>query len=303
MTDPSPSLHDAVNAGDLTAVERALDAGTPIDVVTEQRFIQDQDFTPLHVALITIDANIRRIHLKANTARRHTAAYCAIARLLIERGADINAETERGRKPIHLAAMGGDAEVLGLLLRKGAEATARTPFGDTPLHFARTVEVVRLLIDNGASVHAGGFMGMMNAMPLHYTRDAGIAELLLDHGARINDTSAMNSSSPLVCAVWSRQVAVARLLLERGASVNLADTNGQTPLHHAARYPDAWMVRKLLEYGADRKALDTDGKTPLDLAVEAGYEENVEALRPRTLAERFGRFLRGGGSTPSTEEP
>ncbi len=61
------------------------------------------------------------------------------------------------------------------------------------------------------------------------------------------------------------------------------------------------MVRELLEYGADRNAVDCDGKTPLGLAVEAGYEENVLALEPPTLVERFGRYLRGSGSTRSAE--
>ncbi|GMR13330.1 MAG: hypothetical protein BMS9Abin29_1535 [Gemmatimonadota bacterium] len=305
MTDPSPSLHEAINAGDLGAVERALDAGTAIDTRTGQRFIQDQQLTALHVAILTISPNIRRIHLKANTARRHTASYRSIARLLIERGADIHAETERGRMPIHLAALAGAAELLGLLLDEGAEATARTRHGDTPLHFARTVEVARLLIENGASVHAGGYMGMMNPTPLHEARTAGIAGLLLDHGAGIDDTTGRNISSPLVCAVWARRIDVAHLLLERGASVDLADTNGQTPLHHAARYPDSGIVGRLLEYGADKEVVDCDGKTPSGLALEAGLEDNIAVLTASvlpSLGQRFWGLLRGGRRSKSAEE-
>jgi len=50
-------------------------------------------------------------------------------------------------------------------------------------------------------------------------------------------------------------------------------------------------------------AVNTGDLIAVKHALDAGYEENVEPLRPRTLGERFGRFLRGGGSTPSAEEP
>ncbi len=50
-------------------------------------------------------------------------------------------------------------------------------------------------------------------------------------------------------------------------------------------------------------ALNAGDLIAVKSALDAGYEENVEALRPRTLGKRFGPFLRGGGSTPSAEEP
>ena len=79
------------------------------------------------------------------------------ARLLIERGADLEAasrhETIRGIRPIHTAAFVRSAPLARLLLDAGADVNGRGEGGFTALHTAAQngdVELARLLLERGA---------------------------------------------------------------------------------------------------------------------------------------------------------
>jgi len=71
-------------------------------------------------------------------------------------------------------------------------------------------------------------------------------------------------------------------LLEHGADVSVADTNGDTALHYAARNGDRNGAKvfcdMLIEFGADAKAVNNSGKTALDIAVETGNEPLAKLL-------------------------
>lgn len=79
----------------------------------------------------------------------------AIAKLLIERGADVNAAARNPQKvaPIHAAATTGDREMVRLLLEKGANANARQDRGYVAIHTAALhgdVEMGKILVEHGA---------------------------------------------------------------------------------------------------------------------------------------------------------
>ena len=56
-------------------------------------------------------------------------------------------------------------------------------FDTTPLHLAKSVEVAKLLIDNGANINAKKEGGLT---PLHVCKNSEICELLINHGADLN---------------------------------------------------------------------------------------------------------------------
>ena len=69
----------------------------------------------------------------------HSAAAArqlACARLLIEHGADVNARQAGGYTPLHEAAGNGDTELARLLLAAGADPAARKDDGQTPADIA-----------------------------------------------------------------------------------------------------------------------------------------------------------------------
>lgn len=59
-----------------------------------------------------------------------------LAKLLLEKGADVNAAKDEGSTPLHLAAKCGDEGMLDLLLEYGADKSAKTSSHHTPLRVA-----------------------------------------------------------------------------------------------------------------------------------------------------------------------
>jgi len=110
------------------------------------------------------------------------------------------------------------AEDPGLVNRPINEHTA-----DRLLHLAAArgnLEVVRLLLENGADVNA---RGQTNRTPLHCAATAGsapVAEELLGHGAELDATDD-KGDTPLFAALRSKKWESARLFEQRGGRVDL----------------------------------------------------------------------------------
>ena len=82
-----------------------------------------------------------------------------LARELIERGADVNAQARNPQRvaPVHAAVTVGDHATLKLLLQRGANPNARQQEGFTALHGAAAhgdIEMAKLLIAHGADPRA-----------------------------------------------------------------------------------------------------------------------------------------------------
>lgn len=99
--------------GHRETVEALLAAGAPVNVASRE----SMKVTPLHSAA--------------------AAREPAIARLLIEHGANVNAtQIDSGFTPLHEAAANGDLEMASLLVDRGADVNAEMKDGKTPLAFA-----------------------------------------------------------------------------------------------------------------------------------------------------------------------
>jgi ankyrin repeat protein len=82
-----------------------------------------------------------------------------LARELIERGADVNAQAQNPQRvgAVHAAATVGDHATMQLLLERGANPNARQQMGYTALHGAAShgdIEMARLLLKHGADPQA-----------------------------------------------------------------------------------------------------------------------------------------------------
>jgi len=89
----------------------------------------------------------------------------ALARWLIEQGADVNAAAENPQRvtPAHAAAATCDRETMRMLLERGADPNARQQMDYTPLHGAASrgdIEMAKLLLEYGADREAKASDGM-----------------------------------------------------------------------------------------------------------------------------------------------
>jgi ankyrin repeat protein/cytochrome c-type biogenesis protein CcmH/NrfG len=182
------------------------------------------------------------LHAAANQGNR------ALAQLLIDKGANVNATNKSSHSPLHLAAMQGRADVAALLLANRAELLRQCANGMTPLHEA------------SGQGHTS------------------VVEILLAQGTPVN-TPNRNGDTPLHLAVQKGHLDLARLLIAKRASVNATNKLGETPLHHTAAQGDQAMAKLLLANRADAAKRDAQLKLPLEIASEKSHEDVARVLR------------------------
>jgi len=210
---------------------------------------------------------------------------------------DVEAKDSNGMTALHHAARHGRVEVVRLLLDKGATVDAREQVGITPLSLAASwgqVGVVQLLLESGADVNA---LSSTSWAPLHTVSSGEIAKALVDAGANVS-AKADDGRTPLhTSVIWSR-VEVMRVLLDSGADVNAMDTQNCVPLHLAVKVIDTGPVRDFLRYSK----VDPDDETTvlasrivrinaITLLLEKGASVNVKDKAGKT-ALQMARELR-----------
>ena len=205
---------------------------------------------------------------------------------MAKRFRSINQKDANEKTALHWAATGGHLAIARLLLEKDADVNAKDRYNETPLYGAAVSKnegLIRLLLKKGADVNAK--TKWLDATPLHMAVNAqneGIVRLILEHGARINAKGDIDGETALHAATKLGDKGLVRLLLEKGADVNAKDDDGRTALHDAAGfgYPfgQEGVIRLLLERGADINAKDKYGRTALDYAASSRDERIVQLL-------------------------
>jgi ankyrin repeat protein len=291
---PAPGLDGelikAAEAGDLEGARRALDKGASPDAAFGRA-------TALSVAAFFGRREVVELLLDRGAAidagdaeKGATPLFQAVmglepemARLLVERGADVDKKTKPGMPVLSLAASSKQADVAAMLVEHGADVGAKDAEELTPLMYAAEAgspEIVGLLLEHGAEINAKSNVGTTALMAAVEMGHAGIFETLLERGADINLKIA-NGWTALWSAVDNRRLEMARVLIDKGADVNAALTGEQatdTPtLLHLAIYraqPD--IARMLVEAGAD---VDAKNETGLTSLMRAAWSEQADAVK------------------------
>jgi ankyrin repeat protein len=239
-------LHSAANQGTPEVVETLLNRGLKSNA--KDRWGE----TVLH---------------SVSRGKRGSQGGVRVAKILLERGADVNTRRKNDWTPLHFASYFGNVEIVRLLLDHGANLDAATGnMGEKPLHKVSYgkyryqedgVRVAQLLFDRGAEVNT---RGKDDWTPLHrasYYGNVEIVRLLLDHGADLDAATGNSGDKPLHSVSLGEYrseedgVRVAQLLFDRGADVNTRSKDSWTPLHVASYYGNVEIVRLLLDHGAD----------------------------------------------------
>ncbi|KAK3818834.1 MAG: ankyrin repeat-containing domain protein [Benniella sp.] len=77
----------------------------------------------------------------------------AVKKFVEEKGVSIDAQDENGYSALHAAASYGHKDLIDYLLKKGANINVEDPDKDTPLFVCETVEIAKLLVENGADAY------------------------------------------------------------------------------------------------------------------------------------------------------
>ncbi|KFV79003.1 Ankyrin repeat and SOCS box protein 10, partial [Struthio camelus australis] len=198
------------------------------------------------------------------------AASTDCVRLLLSFGADPEAVSEDGYKPLHLCKSPDSIQCVQQLLQHGASVNSRTEEeDDTALHVAARhglTDHVQLLLRYGAELEAKNEEGQtpLNAacaqphQPQDMERYYRVCQLLVESGANINAAD-RDRQHPLHLACKNTNPQVVELLLARGANVNIMNYSGNTALHNILQataykleHQPELVVRVLLNYGAIR---------------------------------------------------
>jgi ankyrin repeat protein len=245
-------LSDAISRGDLEAVQSLLDDGADV------RYVRPKGYAAL------IDAVYAQQMLDDERL-------VSLLRLLIERGADLDAVSDHGESALSVASRFGRFGAVGVLLDGGADPG---PLRWTPLLLVvalGSVSDVRSTVREGVDLAARDSQDRTAWLLGIQTGDVAKAEVLLAAGADRSDRG-RGGKTPLQYAVDGGHGAMLEWLLALGTDPDEADDFGDTALVLASEMGAADCVESLLAAGADAHQRGHTS-SPIDAA------ETVEVAR------------------------
>ena len=200
------------------------------------------------------------LHIATAEARKE------VVKLLVERGANVNAVDTFDHTPLHEAVLKGNVTIIAALLAvKAVNVDAKCKHGMTPLLLAARAgkaEIVKLLCDRGADLEAKDPRQMTALMWAAASGHTSVVETLVEQKA---DAHARDKPgfTALHFAAERGHADVVRVLADNGADVDTRSDDQLTALHSAAQNGHVDAVMVLLAHQVSVDAKDRSGMTPL----------------------------------------
>jgi len=175
-----------------------------------------------------------------------------LIRLLLDRGAEVNAQGGAFGNALQAASRGGHEKVIQVLLDRGAKVNAQGGLYDNALQAASAhghEQIVQVLLDRGAKINAQGghYDNALQAASLYGNEN--IVQVLLDRGAKVNAQGEYHGNA-LQAASWEGHEKVIQVLLDRGAEVNAQGGHYGNALLAASTHGHEQIMQVLLDRGA-----------------------------------------------------
>ena len=255
----------AAGRGNLDVVRLLLEAGA--DVSQQGR----SGTTALIVAAARSNLEVMRLLLDKGAGVNGTDAYGGATalmsadsadkvKLLVARGARVNAKDRRSGTALMAAASRDNVEVVSALLSSGADVNARNSEGSTALNYALesgylhrqrkvNVKVIQLLLGKGADVNTQNQDGETALMQAVRCGNAEVVQLLLKGGADVGAVDTLDNTAHVLAYRLGHAELVK--LLEGAAPQKPPARVRNAFLRAAVERQDAGKVKELLEAGAD----------------------------------------------------
>ncbi|CAF4381737.1 unnamed protein product [Rotaria socialis] len=300
-----PAKLKVANPSGLCAAHNAAARNRKKKFLTLDLDIQDKDgWTPLHHAvrnnsldamefLLANGADDARLN-KQEEAPIHLAVVHnqlkALELLLIKRPEQVNLRGERGKAPLHYAALTDNIDAAKILTDHRARLCQPCTAGNYPIHMAALNSSNRVLnhlfliaksLGYNAQ-HLLNFCDAENHRALHSSVIGGnieAVEICLKNGGQIDDQQD-DLSTPVHLASSQGSIETLKIMFNcqselKSKVIRMADIQGMTPLHKAAMGDHVDAIELLLEEGADIDARDVCKRTPL---LVAALKSSVQAV-------------------------
>ena len=242
--------------------------------------------TPLHYAALRKDSGKK------------------VASLLLKSLANTQISTNLGHTALHLACERYKPELVSLLLEFKASPTSVDRSNNTPLHMlllspgrdtiAR--EIVELLLKAGSrpeTKNRDGNDALLLACKQGFSK---VCQLLMQSGGNPRTTNDQGNTLVHECAQAGHAELTDMLLDLEVPYINVANIDGDTPLHLAVKNNHAEVAASLIRKGSSILAKNKLGKSPVDLL--SSDEKNIFAIKHPDLV----RLLNSGKPKSKSSE-
>uniref|UniRef100_A0AAR5P5I3 Protein phosphatase 1 regulatory subunit 16A n=2 Tax=Dendroctonus ponderosae TaxID=77166 RepID=A0AAR5P5I3_DENPD len=238
-------------------------------------------------------------------------------RRLLMKGVSPDSCNEDGLTALHQCCIDDNEPMLSLLLEYGANVNAEDSEKWTPLHAAATcghLRLVRILIARGANLLAVNADGNMpydiceDEQALDYIESEmaknGVTQQLIDETRgsterkMLSDMTSLaqrgesleqydsQGATPLHIAAANGYISVVDFLLEHGVRTDVKDKDEWQPSHAAACWGHIDVLELLAQAGANLNARNKNDETPSDICEDPDIKERILELRTEQETKR-----------------